>query len=146
MLRRATRRDLDALFAVETVCFGDRRYTRETIAWILDDVRAATIVDDRDGIVGSIMVQVERDASRVISVAVLPDWRRQGIGRSLMTAAEEFARGRGAGTIRLEVGVDNAPAVEFYKTLGYRIDGVLPAYYRDGGDGYAMAKRLEANA
>lgn len=146
VLRPATHKDLDALLAVEAACFGDRRYSPETVAWILGDPSTATVVDDRGGIVGSISVHLGPDAGRILSVAVLPEWRRKGLGRALMAAAERLAREAGVATIRLEVGVRNRGALQFYRTLGYKIEGVLPAYYRDGEDGYAMAKPLDGNA
>lgn len=147
MLRPATPGDLEALMALEAECFGDRQFRRDTVAWILDNPDAATIVEDRGGIVGSIMVQFDRDACRILSVAVRPAWRRRGIGGALMEAAERLARGLGSKAVRLEVGTENRAAIQFYKKLGYKIEGLLYGYYRDGEDGYAMHKALgEANA
>jgi len=143
VLRPATRSDLDALMALEAACFGDRQFGRDAMLWILADPNAATIVEDRGGIVGSVMVAFDRDACRVLSVAVLPGWRRRGLGRALMQAAEHLARDRGSVEVRLEVGVENAGAIELYKRLGYTIDGVLSAYYSDGVDAYAMHRRLD---
>ncbi len=147
MLRPATRRDLDGLLALEAACFGDRQFGRDAVVWILDDENAATIVEDRGGIVGSVMAAFDREACRVLSVAVLPGWRRRGIGRALMDAVEQLARGRGFPIVRLEVGVRNDGAIEFYKRLGYKIDGVLHGYYSDGEDAHAMRRAIgEGNA
>jgi len=132
---------------LERACFGDRQFGRDSVLWILDNPDAATVVEDRGGIVGSLMVAFDREACRVLSVAVLPGWRRRGLGRALMRAADELARGRGSPEIRLEVGVMNAGAIEFYKRLGYKIDGVLPAYYSDREDAYTMHRPIsEGNA
>jgi len=133
--------------ALETTCFGDRKFGRDTVLWILDSPDTATIVEDRGGIVGSVMTAFDGTACRVLSVGVLPAWRRRGLGRALLEAAERLARDRGAVELRLEVGVENAGAIEFYKRLGYKIDGVLPAYYGDGEHAYAMRRPLaERNA
>ena len=146
-MRPATPKDIDGLLMLEAVCFGDRQFGRDFVTWILQSPDAATVVEDRDGIVGSVMVAFDGEETRVLSVAVLPDWRRGGIGRALLQAAERLARGRGCRTIRLEVGVKNAGAIEFYERFGYKIDGVLPAYYGDGEDAYAMHRSLaEGNA
>ena len=147
VLRPASRRDLRELMTIETVCFGDRQFGRDALEWVLDNPSAVTFVDDRGAIVGSVMVLFEGDECRILSVAVLPEWRRRGIGRGLMEAAERFARERGAMSMRLEVGTRNDVAIEFYRTLDYKIDGLLAGYYPDGEDAHEMRKRLgQANA
>ena len=50
-------------------------------------------------------------------VGVLP--ARIGIGRKLMSAAEELLLKRGCPKINLQVRIENLEAVEFYRRLGY---------------------------
>lgn len=47
--------------------------------------------------------------------------RRQGIGRHLMTVAEQAARERGATTIRLFIASGNNDAQSFYEQQGYEL-------------------------
>ena len=56
----------------------------------------------------------------VDELAVLADYRRQGIGRRLMAAAEEWAAERGITRIELNVWQANDQAIAFYERLGYR--------------------------
>jgi ribosomal protein S18 acetylase RimI-like enzyme len=56
----------------------------------------------------------------VDELAVLPDYRRLGIGRRLMQAAEEIAAQRGIPAVELHVWEDNQLARAFYDRLGYR--------------------------
>ncbi len=56
----------------------------------------------------------------VDEVAVLPEYRRQGIGRRLMEKAEQMAAARGISTVELHVWEANDQARAFYDRLGYR--------------------------
>jgi len=56
----------------------------------------------------------------VHDVFVRPDRRGQGVGRSLLAAAETFARGQGAQTLRLGELDRNARARALYRVLGFR--------------------------
>jgi len=47
--------------------------------------------------------------------------RRQGVGRSLMTQAETWARARGYSEVRLRSGLYRAEAHEFYQSIGYEL-------------------------
>ena len=53
-------------------------------------------------------------------LAVLAEYRRQGIGRRLMQAAEQFAADRGIPTVELSVWEANSQAFSFYQSLDYR--------------------------
>jgi ribosomal protein S18 acetylase RimI-like enzyme len=53
---------------------------------------------------------------------VLPATRRQGIARSLLDAAAEFAREDGAAAIQLETSRDNAAARATYRAAGWQED------------------------
>jgi len=53
-------------------------------------------------------------------LAVVPAWRGKGVGRALLAAAEERARGRGCCKLTLEVQDDNAPARILYERYGFQ--------------------------
>jgi len=56
----------------------------------------------------------------VMDLEVLPEARRQGLGRATMLAAEQAARDLGATVMRLNVFAHNVAAVRLYEGLGYR--------------------------
>lgn len=79
----------------------------------------------------------------VVSIAVLPEFRRRGIGTALMVKAMDFMRGKyGAAEVYLEVRVSNEPAIKLYEKLGFKKVKVLRRYYMDGEDAYLMAREL----
>ena len=55
---------------------------------------------------------------------VAPDYQGKGLGRALLSRAEEMLRLRGCAKINLMVRKDNAQAVRFYDNLGYCPDQV----------------------
>jgi len=70
-------------------------------------------------IVASAMVGHEGHRGWVYYVAVDPDRRGQGLGRAIMSAAEDWLRQAGIAKLQLLVRQDNAKASAFYETIGY---------------------------
>ncbi len=54
--------------------------------------------------------------------AVLPEYRRQGIGKILINNAIDFAHHNGGGTISIVTRWYNEAAIRFYKNLNFYID------------------------
>jgi ribosomal-protein-alanine N-acetyltransferase len=78
----------------------------------------------------------------VLTVAVLPDFRRQGIAREFMRQIGEWAKDRGASALMLEVEKSNSAAIELYRSLGYMQISVRMDYYGPGQDAFVMRKEL----
>ena len=92
---------------------------------------------------GFVMAWAAAGDAELITVAVVPEARRKGIGAALVEAAGAFARARGAATIHLEVAEDNAPARALYARLGYEEVGRRRGYYaRPEGFADAIVMRL----
>jgi ribosomal protein S18 acetylase RimI-like enzyme len=68
-----------------------------------------------------------RPLLNVHDIAVLERYRGQGVGRSLLMAAEEHARSRGCCKLTLEVLSGNAPALATYERFGFRQYELDPA-------------------
>ena len=60
---------------------------------------------------------------------IAEDRRGHGLGRRLMEALAENARAAGLRAIVCETQSTNAPAIDFYRQLGFEIDGVDLSYY-----------------
>jgi ribosomal protein S18 acetylase RimI-like enzyme len=147
MMRAAGPADLDSLYAFELRCFRERPFRRDHVAWILHNDHAVTLVQDgTDGFVAVMMLLFEGRACRVLSLGVAERARRRGIATRMMQAAEAVSRERGIPSVRLEVSTRNFGAIELYRRLGYRTDGVLYGYYSWGEDAYSMTKLLPRDA
>ncbi|MFX8778271.1 GNAT family N-acetyltransferase, partial [Acinetobacter baumannii] len=69
----------------------------------------------------------------VYYVAVDPDQREKGYGRTIMTAAENWLRDRGVEKLQLLVRADNTRVQAFYETLDYdQQERVIYAKWLDG--------------
>jgi len=55
----------------------------------------------------------------VEALYVDPEWRRKGAGRTLLAAAETWARARGFSEIASDAGVDNADSVAMHVACGF---------------------------
>ncbi len=80
---------------------------------------------DGDAVTGAVMVGFDGHRGWVYYLAVSPDRQRKGLGRTLMSAAEDWLFGLNAPKIQLMVRNDNAEAQSFYKTLGYDVQDVV---------------------
>jgi ribosomal protein S18 acetylase RimI-like enzyme len=69
---------------------------------------------------------------------VLEDARRSGMGRSLVSAALDRARGRGCRRIELDVNEENTAAIDFYRSLGFTTEPKPP------GRTLFVARRLDS--
>jgi len=76
----------------------------------------------------------------ILTVAVLSDFRRQGIAREFMRQIEQWSKERGASAMMLEVEQSNSAAIELYKSLGYMKISVRMDYYGPGQDAFVMRK------
>jgi ribosomal-protein-alanine N-acetyltransferase len=74
----------------------------------------------------------------ILSLGVLSAWRRQGIGRALLNSVVAEAKRRRAGSLVLEVAIENAAARLLYAACGFVQVGRRPRYYRRA-DGRADA-------
>jgi [ribosomal protein S18]-alanine N-acetyltransferase len=81
-------------------------------------------------IVGFFAGWTVEDELHVNNVASHRDYRRMGIGRSLMQAAIDEARFRGVNEVLLEVRASNESAQRMYRTLGFHFVGRRRDYYR----------------
>lgn len=82
----------------------------------------------------------------IVSVAVLPEYRRTGIGNALAAEALKALLKHKAGECFLEVRVTNEPAINLYKKLGFSITRKASHYYFDGADAYVMSLRIPHEA
>jgi len=78
----------------------------------------------------------------VVSIAVLEEHRKKGIGNALVEESVNGVNLRKCDEFYLEVRCSNNEAVRLYEKLGFVIRQQLNAYYRDGEDAYLMAIEL----
>jgi len=125
--------------------FGPRGWSEDFVRGLMEDPGVRTFVIDDGGPMAYVMFTIDlpHETAEVLSLAVLPDRWRQGLGRMLMSEVERAARDEGAETVALCVRPDNQAAVKLYLSQGYKVLALCAGYYEDGTDAYMMVKHLE---
>jgi [ribosomal protein S18]-alanine N-acetyltransferase len=156
-IRESRPADFDELWKIDQACFEPGiSYSRAELQHYMRSRGAFTLIacDKRTPgpagaeanggcILGFVIGQKNaRDNGHIITIDVVESARRDGVGSSLMNAAEERLRGAGCAGIYLEVAVNNAKALAFYKRHGFTILKTIPHYYQDGVDAFVMGKLL----
>lgn len=84
--------------------------------------------------VGFALAQLAADEAEILSVGVLPDWQRKGIGRRLIEGVARAVQRAEAKTLFLEVAADNDAALELYRRAGFLGTGLRRGYYERAGE------------
>jgi ribosomal-protein-alanine N-acetyltransferase len=83
------------------------------------------------------LARVGADAE-IHTLAVDPLYHRRGVGRALLRAVLDRARGA---TVFLEVRTDNESAINLYRSEGFKVIGTRRRYYRpSGADAFTMRR------
>eukprot|EP00538_Stauroneis_constricta_P000923 CAMPEP_0119549406 /NCGR_PEP_ID=MMETSP1352-20130426/3103_1 /TAXON_ID=265584 /ORGANISM="Stauroneis constricta, Strain CCMP1120" /LENGTH=307 /DNA_ID=CAMNT_0007594943 /DNA_START=102 /DNA_END=1022 /DNA_ORIENTATION=- len=83
----------------------------------------------------------EEQIGHVTSLAVLHEYRRQGLANELMKQLHFQLNTKTCG---LHVRKSNHAAYKLYENDGYEINKIIPSYYQDGEDAYFMKKVLSS--
>ena len=75
-----------------------------------------------DQVIGTTMAGYDGHRGWLYSVAVLPPYRRAGVGSALIREAEKRLLSLGCMKINLQVALANYSVVSFYRKLGYAIE------------------------
>ena len=147
LIRDYRRQDFETLWQIDQACFARGiSYSRRELAFYVARKLGFTLVAELAGkILGFVVVDRDRQGqAHVITIDVLTEARRSGLGSRLMAAVEERLRALGCSAVFLETAVDNAAAIAFYKRHGYTVIQTIPRYYLDSIDALVLSKELIA--
>jgi ribosomal-protein-alanine N-acetyltransferase len=143
VLRRCQALDVEGIYEVERKSFKpDDVYSVELLRFLCSCCGDHSYVYVTDGkIIGYIITCIEGNAAHVISIATDPQYRRRGVGKSLLcTALSLLAKGE-VQEVFLEVRVTNEAALSLYRAAGFELAEILKNYYSDCEDGYRLRLR-----
>jgi ribosomal-protein-alanine N-acetyltransferase len=128
----ATAADALAIARLQALCFADP-WGAAAIARLLAQPATHGVVARAGGEpAGYALFRVAADEGELLSIGVLPERRRSGIGSRVLTGALAGAGRLGARRLFLEVAADNAAACGFYRRHGFAAAGRRTAYYTKG--------------
>jgi ribosomal-protein-alanine N-acetyltransferase len=139
VVERARFRDLLAIARLHRRCFpASLAYRPSTLLALYVWPRSRFVVARTGaGLVGCVVGDVQGGQSRVITICVDPEWRRQGIASRLLEEIESLLT---AGNVILMVGTGNVGAQTLYRRRGYMPVGESRNYYGRGRHGIWMQK------
>lgn len=124
---------------IEQSCFPDP-WDISVIRTEIESPLCDLIVEEYDGrIIGFALAKTAADEAELYQIAVLPEYRGQGIGRGLLRELYSALRERGAAMCFLEVRSGNTEAIALYESEGFEQISVRTCYY---GDDDALIYRL----
>ena len=119
---------------------------RYTPARILAAIRSKTVnvavAQANGGLHAFAIMDYGETTAHLILLGVQSTQRRHGLGARLLAWLEDAARVAGIERIDVECRADNPGAIAFYRTQGYRVQGVVPLYYDSRIDAVRLAKRF----
>jgi ribosomal-protein-alanine N-acetyltransferase len=152
-LRKFTPDDLQSVMQINRETLPEN-YSDYFFMDLYERFPEAFIVAEEEGkVVGYIMCRIEVGLSNfglgglirkghVVSIAVLPRFRRKGVAQGLLNRAMEGMVSYKAEQCYLEVRVTNDAGVMLYKKLGFDVSRTVNSYYSDGESAYVMGKKL----
>jgi GNAT superfamily N-acetyltransferase len=81
-------------------------------------------------------------SAELITLDVHPDWRRRGIGSSLLRRSLAKLRSLGHRVATCQIAVDNEASLALHKRFGFHPAGRLEHYYGSGRDAFHLVARL----
>ncbi len=121
--------DVKDISEIEKICFSSP-WSEKGIETELQNNSAVFTVAKINGItVGYMGMHIVLDECYIANVAVLPEYRRQGIADLLLTHSENKARERNCCFISLEVRVSNIGAISLYEKHGFEKQGERKNFY-----------------
>lgn len=146
-IRRMTVEDVPAVVALDQKSFSLPWPERSFRFELTDNPASRCWVADLDGnVIGMVVVWLIVDEAHVATLATHPDFRRQGIGKRLLSHALLNLIQEGARSSFLEVRESNIPAQEMYRKFGYEESGRRRRYYRDNDEDAILMNLTSLNA
>ena len=145
VIREFKPEDFEVLWRMDQECFprGIAYSKRELKEYVCHRGSFTLVASDADtGTIAGFIVAHQAPTGHVITIDVIAEARRSGVGSRLLQAAEDRLRAGGSNAVGLETAVDNLAALAFYKRHGYSVIRTWPRYYSNGVDALVLQKEL----
>ena len=115
--------------ALEALCFS-APWSADAICSELTNPLSVWYVAVEDGVVaGYVGSQSVLDEADMMNLAVLPEYRRNGVAKQLVLELVDHLKSQNVRCLTLEVRASNEPAIKLYECLGFSCIGRRPGYY-----------------
>ena len=131
MIRLMTAADLEQVAELEKACFSESWSYGLLEAGIHSSYDVYYVFEQEEKVLAYCNLRFLAGEGEVQRIAVLPEYRRLGLGRKLMDAMVDYARKNRASAISLEVREGNRAARNLYESYGFAAEAVRKAYYHN---------------
>jgi ribosomal-protein-alanine N-acetyltransferase len=135
LIRRMTLDDVPRVAEIDRLSFSlpwpERSFRFEVTQ---NPASRGWVAEIESHVVAMLVLWLIVDEAHIATIAVHPDFRRQGIGEQVLLAALRAARAEGARWAFLEVRAGNTAAQAMYRKYGFVVDGRRPKYYKDNNE------------
>lgn len=125
VIRKMLKKDLSEVERIEQSCFTSDAWSESSFVYAMENDELLSLTAEIDGRVAGYIVVTRIVEASIDSIAVAPEYRRQGVAEKLIRAAFEGY----SGDVFLEVRQSNLAARELYKKLGFEEISVRKNYY-----------------
>lgn len=149
-IRKILPKDFPWIVQIENKCFGDTlSYSPRQLKYLLTKAKSSCFIETLNETIRGFIIILYRKRSASAAIETLnvdPCFQGNGIGMRLLKAAEEDMIASGIKWMRLEVSINNLPALRLYEKAGFKITAFLPSFYFNPHSGtlhaYRMIKKL----
>ncbi len=143
--RRATALDAPGIARIEKTVFPDPWSERDITDLICTEGSMCFVATDNNSVAAYVTGRLIAPEGEIYRVAVLPEYRRRGIGYRLLDYSMKTSRGKGLETAFLEVRSQNEAAIALYTAYGFRKVSVRKNYYKNPTDDAIVMLRTSAS-
>jgi ribosomal-protein-alanine N-acetyltransferase len=140
-LRQFLSADLNRILDIERASFPARiAFSRAYFERLFQEYPEGFIVAEFKGnVVG---YTIGNNSGEIITIAVDPDYRKQGIGKSLADFLIKNYKKRGIQELSIHVRTNNQAGVSFWQNLGFKVEKTIKNYYSNGDDALLLKKEI----
>lgn len=122
---------VDTLMEISAELAEAPHWTREVWVEALKGGRELVISEAEYDVAGFVLSAVVAGEAEIESIAVSPNFQKQGVGKRLLTAALDGMRAKGVVRVHLELRETNLRALRFYRRHGFAEVGRRAGYYAE---------------
>ncbi|MEM0174205.1 MAG: GNAT family N-acetyltransferase, partial [Sulfolobaceae archaeon] len=122
IISRATEEDLFQIYDIERESFENPYPFSLLRAYLYISGNLYLVAKEQDLVLGYIIGVIQFNIrGHIVSIAVRREWRNKGIGSMLVSELERRFKDFNCRYSYLEVAINNTPAINFYRKMGYII-------------------------
>ena len=134
--------DISQVISIEHTSFQNP-YPVDILTFLYERYKDTFLVADQGGtILGYIAGISSWREGHIVSLAVIPSWRRKGIASQLVHEEIAIFENLGKKRVKLEVRLSNKAAISLYESLGFEKQKIVRNYYENGEDAVLMKKSI----